>query len=150
VQFNCVKKLFENLNWMFSGTAQVSQQVCQFFCQFCVSSCACDSVQVTICTLRWTQESPLFYSFWKVECLAMIPSWCRQVNWGKCGILWVNCAVLCVKDDWKEQFWGLRHWLSKMRSLLSFSIRYDVTQENRSVWLSVYSALNWIPLISYA
>ena len=27
---------------MFSGTAQVSHQVCQFFCQFCVSSCACD------------------------------------------------------------------------------------------------------------
>ena len=26
---------------MFSGTAQVSHQVCQFFCQFCVSSCAC-------------------------------------------------------------------------------------------------------------
>jgi len=27
---------------MFSGTAQVSHQVCQFFCQFCVSSCAWD------------------------------------------------------------------------------------------------------------
>jgi len=27
---------------MFSGTAQVSHQVCQVFCQFCVSSCACD------------------------------------------------------------------------------------------------------------
>jgi hypothetical protein len=27
---------------MFSGTAQVSDQVCQFFGQFCVSSCACD------------------------------------------------------------------------------------------------------------
>jgi hypothetical protein len=26
---------------MFSGTAQVSHQVCKFFCQFCVSSCAC-------------------------------------------------------------------------------------------------------------
>jgi len=25
---------------MFSGTAQVSHQVCQFFFQFCVSSCA--------------------------------------------------------------------------------------------------------------
>jgi hypothetical protein len=31
VQFNCVKKLHEKLNWMFSGTAQVSHQVCQFF-----------------------------------------------------------------------------------------------------------------------
>jgi hypothetical protein len=28
---------------MFSGTAQVSHQACQFFFgQFCVSSCACD------------------------------------------------------------------------------------------------------------
>jgi len=27
---------------MFSGTAQVSDQVCQLFGQFCVSSCACD------------------------------------------------------------------------------------------------------------
>ena len=29
---------------MFSGTAQVSHQVGQFFCQFCVSPCACDIV----------------------------------------------------------------------------------------------------------
>jgi hypothetical protein len=28
---------------MFSGTAQVSHQVCQFFCQFCMSSGACDN-----------------------------------------------------------------------------------------------------------
>ena len=34
-------------------------------------------------------------------CLEMMPSWCRQVNWGNCGIPWVNCAVLYVKDDWK-------------------------------------------------
>ena len=27
---------------MFSGTTQVSRQVCHFFCQLCVSSCACD------------------------------------------------------------------------------------------------------------
>ena len=50
------------------------------------------------CTMQW---SPRFYSFWKVECLQMMPSWCRQVNWGNCGIPWVNCAVLCVKDYWK-------------------------------------------------
>ena len=31
-------------------------------------------------------------------CLEMMPSWCGQVNWGNCGINWVNCAVLCV---WK-------------------------------------------------
>jgi len=35
-------------------------------------------------------------------CLEMMPSWCRQVNWGNCGIPWVNCAVLFVKDDWKD------------------------------------------------
>jgi hypothetical protein len=25
-------------------------------------------------------------------------------NRGNCGIFCVNCAVLCVKDDWKGQF----------------------------------------------
>jgi hypothetical protein len=44
----------------------------------------------------------------EVECLEMMPSWCGQVNWGNCGIFWVNCAVLCVKDDWKGQFWRMR------------------------------------------
>ena len=84
------KKLQEKLNWMFSGTAQVSHQVCQFFCQFC-------------------------------ECFEIMLSWCQQVNGGNCGSPWVNCVVLCVKDDWKGQFWGLRYCLSKIRSLLSFS-----------------------------
>jgi len=41
--------------------------------------------------------------------IEMMPSWGRQVNWGNCGIPWVNCAVFCVKDDWKWQFWGLRY-----------------------------------------
>jgi len=72
---------------MFSGTAQFSHQVCQFF------------FTVLLNALR---------------------SWCRQVNWRNCGIPRVNCAVLCVKDDWKRQFWGLRYWLLKLRSLLSF------------------------------
>ena len=65
----------------------------------------CPKFQVTICTLQWTQGSPLFYSFWKAECLEMMPSWCRQVNWGNCGILWVNCAVFCVwKTTGKDSF----------------------------------------------
>jgi hypothetical protein len=38
------------------------------------------------------------------ECFEMMPSWCRQVNWGKCWIPWVNCAVLCVKDHWKGSY----------------------------------------------
>jgi len=63
-----------------------------------------------------------------IEYLEMMLSWCRQVNWGNCGISWVNCAVLCVKDNWKGQFWGRRYCLSKLRSLLSFSVKYDVTQ----------------------
>ena len=52
----------------------------------------------------------------------MMPSWCREVNWGNCGIPRVNCAVLSVKDDWKGQCWGLRYSLSKLRSFLSFSV----------------------------
>jgi hypothetical protein len=51
-----------------------------------------------------------------------MPSWCGQVNWGNCGIPWVNCALLCLKDDWKEQFWGLRYCLSKLRSFLTFPL----------------------------
>ena len=58
----------------------------------------------------------------------IMPSWCRQVKWGNCAIPWVKCAVLCVRDDWNGQFWGLRCCLSKLYSLLSFSVRYDVTQ----------------------
>jgi len=54
--------------------------------------------------------------------------WCHrgvgQVNWGNCGILWVNCAVLCAKDYWKGQLWGLRYCLPKLHSLLRFSVRY--------------------------
>jgi hypothetical protein len=46
----------------------------------------------------------------------MMPSWCRQVNWGNCGIPWVNCAVLCERRL-EKQFWGLCYCLSKLRSL---------------------------------
>jgi hypothetical protein len=63
----------------------------------------------------------------------MMPSWCRQVNWGNCAIPWVNCAVLCVKDNWKGQFRGLRYCLSKLRSLLSFS---------RQVWSHTLKSLS--------
>jgi len=50
--------------------------------------------------------------------------WRRQVNWRNCGIPWVNCTFLCVEDDGKRQFWSLRYCLSKLHSLLSFSVRY--------------------------
>jgi hypothetical protein len=36
------------------------------------------------------------------ECLETMPSWHGQVNWRNCDISWVNCAVLHVKDDWKD------------------------------------------------
>jgi hypothetical protein len=36
--FNRVKKLHVKMKLMFSGTAQVTHQLGQFFCQFCVSS----------------------------------------------------------------------------------------------------------------
>ena len=35
-------------------------------------------------------------------CLELMPSWCRQLNWENCGIPWVNCAVIRVKDDCKD------------------------------------------------
>jgi len=51
---------------------------------------------------------------------------------GKLRKLWYSLSELhsslCVKDDWKGQFRGLRYWLHKLRSLLSFSVRYDATQ----------------------
>ena len=157
--FNCVKKLHEKLNWMFSGTAQISHQVCQFlFGQFFVCSCVCvavvDKNRAAVCCFLATsviilsekrKESVMcavrsgilkgiyhvllicWMNCLKLICLEIVP-WFRQVNWGNCGIACVNCAVLCVKDDWKVQFWGLRYCLSKLRSLLSFSVRYDVTQ----------------------
>ena len=62
----------------------------------------CPKVQVTICTLQWTQGSLLFYSIWKVECLEMMPSWCRQVNWGNCGITWLPAQFSVLKTTWKD------------------------------------------------
>jgi hypothetical protein len=59
----------------------------------------------------------------ETECLEMMPSWWVQINWGNCGICWVNCAVLYVKENWKGQFWGLHFCLSKLCSLLSFLIQ---------------------------
>ena len=44
----------------------------------------------------------------------------RKTELNVCGIPWVNCAVLCVKDDWKGQFWGMGYYLSKLCSLLRF------------------------------
>jgi hypothetical protein len=132
---------------MFSGTAEVYYQVCQFF----VSS-VCPLVRVTIvdknkavicCLLAtsvimlsenkkkkrkiWSKKCylkrniscdvHLLNELLETECFETMPLWCRQVN---CGIPWIICAVLCVEDDWKGHFRGLRYCLSKLRSLLSF------------------------------
>ena len=78
------------MNWMFSGTAQVFHQVCQFF----FVSSVCLLVRVTIVDKNKA-----------VVC---------------CGIPWVNCAALRMKDDLKGQFWGMSYCLSKLRSLFSF------------------------------
>jgi hypothetical protein len=158
VQFNCVKTLHEKFNWMFSGTAQVSHQVCQFFVSsVCLLACVTmvdKNTVVVRCLLAtsakmfseskkrkrkmWSRkwflkrniscDVHLLNELLETECLEIMPLWCGQANRGNCGIPWVNCAVLCVKDDWKGQFGDLRYCLSKLRSLLSFSVRYDVTQ----------------------
>ena len=174
MQLNCVKKLHEKLNWMFSGTAQFFHQVCQIF----VSS-VCLLVRVTmvdenkavLCCLLATsaimlsekkkRKRKMWNKKWYLKrnrscdayllnellgmdvdkCLEMMSSWCRQINWANCGIPWVNCAVLCVKDDWKGQFWGLRYCLSKLRNLLSFSVKYDVKLKSLILTESVLGAL---------
>jgi hypothetical protein len=156
-KLNCAvylcKKLDEKLNWVFSSTAQVSHQICQFVVSsVCLLVCVTivDKNKAVVCCLLATlaimlsekkkRKRKLWSKKWDlkrtISCDAhllnellesdtedyiyMMPPWCRQVNWGNSGIPWVNCAVLCVKDDWKGQFWGLRYCLSKMRSLLRF------------------------------
>jgi len=83
---------------MFSDTAQVSRQGFQFFVRP-----VCLFVRVTVVDKNRA-----------VVCCLL----------GNCGIPWVNCAVICVKDDWKRQFWGLGYCLSKLRNLFIFSVRY--------------------------
>jgi hypothetical protein len=75
-----------------------------------------------LCDVRLLNE------FLETEYLEKTPSWCWQVNGGNGGNRYVSYAVLWVKDDWKGQFKGMCFSLSKLRSLPSFSVRYDVTQ----------------------
>jgi len=130
--FNRLKGLHEKLNWMFSGTAQVSHQVCQFFFSFFVSSVcllvrSCNDLHAS---MNARVASLLFILEDSVPWDAIV------LSVGKLRKLWDSLselAVLYVKDGWKGQFWGLHYCLSKLRSVLSFSVRYDVTQQNRSV-----------------
>ena len=73
-----------------------------------------------MCSKKWCLERNISCDVHLLNGLSALRWWCGQVNWGNCGIPWVNCAVLCVEDDWKIQFWGLGYFLSKLRSLLSF------------------------------
>ena len=88
---------------MFSGTAQVSHQVCQFFVgSVCllVRVTMVDKNKAVVCCLLATSaimfsvsqiSGNVLYasmnarvvsllSVLKVECFEMMPSWCRQVN----------------------------------------------------------------------
>jgi len=76
----------------------------------------------------------------------MMPSWCRQVNWGNCGIPWVNCAFLCerrlertvlrpallpVKTAQFTQFFIRQVWRHTVKSLslTQFLTMYRALQE---------------------
>jgi hypothetical protein len=113
VQFNIVKKQHEKLNWMFSGTAQVSHQFCQFvlsvLCVFRWRSAHFNERKARLSlshfgrlsALRWchccvgslTEETVGFpewtaqFSVWKTS---------RQDNSEACAIACQNCAVYSV------------------------------------------------------
>jgi hypothetical protein len=83
---------------MFSGIAQISYQVCQFFCQFCVSS-GDDAIVVSAGKLRklWDSLSELCSSVCE-----------RRLEW-----TFLRPALLPVKTAQFTNF---------------FPVRYDVTQ----------------------
>jgi len=55
--------------------------------------------------------------------IEMMSSWCRQVNWGNCGIAWVNCAVLCGNTVLSPALLPVKNG-----QFNQFSVRYDITQ----------------------
>ena len=92
----------------------------------CVKNCTKNLTECSLAEHRFPITFVNFFGqFCVSSCTCMVD---KNIDWGNCGIPWVNCAVLCLKDDWKGQFLGLRYCLSKLRSLLSFSVRYDITQ----------------------
>jgi hypothetical protein len=72
-------------------------------------------------------DAHLLSELLETECLEMMPSWCRQVKWGNCGITWVNCTVLCER---RLERADLRPELLpvKTEQFTQFSVRDDVTQ----------------------
>ena len=122
MQFNCVKKkLHEKLNWIFSGTAQVSHQVCQFFCQFCVSSCACD--YAVVCCLLATSAIALSEKkkrkrkmwskkyFFGQFCRLMRVTLVDKNKAVVCCLLATSVIMLSEKKNRKRKMWSTKWYL---------------------------------------
>jgi len=124
VQFNCVKKLHEKLNWMFSGTAQVFHQVCQFFfvssvCLF-VRVTVVDKNKAVVCCLlatsgimlskkkKWKRKmwSKKWYLERNISCDVHLLNELLETDVEDC----INCLVLAGKlrklcdSEWTAQF----------------------------------------------
>jgi len=64
----------------------------------------------------------------KLNCAVSLLRNCTK-NWIEC--VWVSLSEMRIsvcERHRKGQFWGLRYCLSKLRSLLSFPVRCNVTQ----------------------
>jgi len=148
---------------MFSGTAQVSHQVCQFYVSSVfrlVRVTMVDKNKAVVCCLLATSAimlsekrkrkrkmwSKMWYFKRNVSCEAHLLNELLEtdVPWddvivvsaGKLRKLWDFLSELrssLYEKRLKRQLWGLRYCLSKLRSVLNFSVKYDVTQWNRSV-----------------
>ena len=153
--------MHEKLNWTFSGTAQGSHQVRQFFFFLVRSVCLLlhvtmvDKNKAVVCCLlvisaitvsekkkrklkmwikkRYLKRNLSCHAHLLNELLETDVPWedAIVVSAEKLRKLWdslseLRCSVW--KNDWKGHFWVLCYCVSKLRSLLSFSIRYDVTQ----------------------
>ena len=76
-------------------------------------------------------------------CLEMMPSWCSA---GKLRKLW-DClselrSSVCERRLERNSSEACALACQNCASLLRFSVRYDVTQQNRSVYLRVYRVIN--------
>jgi hypothetical protein len=151
---------------MLSSTTQVFHHVCQFFCLFCETSCPCECGIVTFghnqnlnlfqskCPFSVTQSSGNdLYASMNAMCHLCFNHFGRLrafrddaivVSAGKLRKMWNSQSEMrssLCKRGVEKQSWSLRYCLSKLRSLLSLFVRYDVTQYNRSLWLYVYGPL---------
>jgi len=83
----------------------------------------------------------------ETECFEIMPSWCRQVNWGNCGSPF---RELCSFSVWRTTWKGssepcliacktahFTHFFPSGMTSLIFSVRYDVTLKSLSLTESV-------------